>query len=292
MWVGFKLYIFAASFLSRSKTFLSMKLFGRLIVVLFCLPVFFSACYSSKSVTYFQDLTDTSKIYSQLIKENYEAHIQPDDVIEIIVSSINPSATAIFNIGNNTPAITGVNSIETMPGTTNIRSAAPSGYLVNKDGIIDFPVLGKLKVTGLTMSQLKDSLAYKLEKFLKDPIVNVRLLNYKITVLGEVARPASYSLQSERVSVVDAIGMAGDLTIFGKRENILLVREENGQRNFIRLNLNSSKIFESPYYYLKQNDVLYIEPNKSKVASTDTQTVRNFALITSVITLLIVALTR
>jgi len=269
-----------------------MKLFGRLIVVLICLPVFFSACYSSKSVTYFQDLTDTSKIYSQLIKENYEAHIQPDDVIEIIVNSINPSATAIFNIGNNTPAIPAVSSNDKMLVTTSSRSAAPSGYLVNKDGIIDFPVLGKLKVIGLTMSQLKDSLAYKLEKYLKDPIVNVRLLNYKITVLGEVARPASYSLQSERVSIVDAIGMAGDLTIYGKRENILLVREENGQRNFIRLNLNSSKIFESPYYYLKQNDVLYIEPNKSKVAATDTQTVRNIAVLTSVITLLIVALTR
>lgn len=252
----------------------------------------FSSCYSSKNTTYFQDLTDTTKIYSQVIKENYEAHIQPDDVIEIIVSSINPQATAIFNLGNNTPVITGVNSNTNALTMANSRTPTSSGYLVNKDGIIDFPVLGKLQVKGFTMSQLKDSLAFKLDVYLKDPIVNVRLLNYKITVLGEVTRPASYNLQSERVSVVDAIGMAGDLTIFGKRDNVLLVREVNGQRIFVRLNLLSSTIFTSPYYYLKQNDVVYVEPNKSKIAATDVQTIRNISILTSIITLLIVAITR
>ena len=269
-----------------------MNVFSRLIIITFCFTVLFSACRSTKNVTYFQDLKDTAKIYSQAIKGNFEAHIQPDDIIEIFVNSINPSATAIFNLGNNTPAIPAVNSNEKSLVTTNIRTTTPSGYLVNKDGIIDFPILGKLKVVGLTMSQLKDSLTYKLDRYLKDPIVNVRLLNYKITVLGEVAKPASYNLQSERVSVVDAIGMAGDLTIYGKRENILLIREENGQRNFVRLNLNSSEIFESPYFYLKQNDLLYIEPDKSKAASTDSQSVRYLAVLTSLITLLIVALTR
>src|SRR5205085_4095548 len=133
---------------------------------------------------------------------------------------------------------------------------------------IDFPVLGKLEVTGLTTSQLSDTLKSKLDQYLKDPIVNVRLLNYKVTILGEVNRPSSYSVTSERLSVVDAIGMAGDLTIDGKRENVLLIREENGERKFIRLNLNSSTLFESPYYYLKQNDIVYVEPSKSKAQSS------------------------
>ncbi len=158
--------------------------------------------------------------------------------------------------------------------------------------MIDFPVVGKLRISGLTISQLKDTLAMKLDQYLKNPIVNARILNYKITVLGEVVHPASYTLQSERISVVDALGMAGDLTIYGKRENVLLIREENAVRKFVRLNLNSSAIFQSPYYYLKQNDVLYVEPNKARIASTDAQTVRNLSILTSVVTLIIVIVSR
>jgi polysaccharide export outer membrane protein len=175
---------------------------------------------------------------------------------------------------------------------SNSPTNTATGYLVNKDGVINFPILGKLQVKDLTISQLKDTLALKLDPYLKNPIVTARLLNYKITVLGEVAKPATYTLQSERVSVMDAIGMAGDLTIFGKRENVLLIREEAGKRNFIRLNLNSSAIFESQYYYLKQNDIVYVEPNESKVSSTDPQVVKKFAILTSVLTLLVVLATR
>ena len=116
---------------------------------------------------------------------------------------------------------------------------------MNKKGIIDFPVLGKLTVEGLTTSQLSDTLELKLNQYLQSPMVNVRLLNYKVTVLGEVNHPSTYSIASERITVVDAISMAGDLTIDGKRENVLLIREENGERKFIRLDLNSSTLFES-----------------------------------------------
>ena len=264
-----------------------MRGFNVVIAGFFCLTALFSSCYSFKNITYFQDLTDTSKIYTQAIKETYEAHIQPDDVIEIIVNSINPQATAIFNLGNNTPVTAGSTISNNALVTTDVRNTTLSGYLVNKDGIINFPVLGKLLVKGLSISQLKDTLAHRLDPFLKTPIVNARLLNYKITVLGEVARPASYTLQSERVSVIDAIGMAGDLTINGRRENVLLVREENGQRNFVRLNLNSSKIFESPYYYLKQNDVVYIEPNDAKISASDQRNTRNITIGLSVATLIV-----
>jgi polysaccharide export outer membrane protein len=261
--------------------------------------LFFSACTSTKNVAYFQDLTDTSKIYTQVISGTYEVQIQPDDILEIVVNSINAEAAAPFNMGNVNPAIT-PGSLPTTVGIPSIRTNTVStgstsngaGYLVNKDGNIDFPVLGSIQVKGLTITQLKDSLKIKLNKYLQDPIVNIRLLNYKITVLGEVARPSTYSIPSERITVVDAIGMAGDLTIYGKRENVLLIREEKGERKFVRLNLNSSNLFESPYYYLKQNDIVYVEPNKSKIASADIKQLRNISIVTSAITLLVVIISR
>jgi polysaccharide export outer membrane protein len=263
----------------------------------FIFLMFASACTTTKNVAYFQDLADTSKIYTQVIKGTYEVQIQPDDILEIIINNINPEAAAPFNLGNTIPAsIPASRVVQGSAGgqlnTSATSNATGEGYLVDKNGTINFPILGTTKVQGLTISQLKDSLKIKLDKYLQDPIINIRLLNYKITVLGEVLRPSAYSIPSERVTVVDAIGMAGDLTIYGKRENVLLIREENAQRKFIRLNLNSSNIFESPYYYLKQNDIIYVEPNKQKIASTDAIKLRNISLITAAFTLLIVLLTR
>jgi len=255
------------------------------IIIFIAFSFFFSSCSSSKKVVYFQDLQDTSKISSQIINEAYEVKIQPDDILEIIVSSLNPEATAPFNLGSaittnyssaGTP-ITGSNV------TTNNNFA---GYLVDKQGRIDFPVLGKMKVDGYTTIQLKDTLEHKLDTFLSNPIVNIRLLNYKITVLGEVTHPATYTIPSERLTVIDAIGMAGDLTIFGKRENIMVIREESGQRKFVRLNLNSSDIFKSPYFYLKQNDIVYVEPNKAKIATSGPLSLQKISLVVSILSLL------
>lgn len=258
----------------------------------------FISCTPTKNITYFQDLTDTSKIYSQVINGTYQVQIQPDDILEILVNNINAEAAAPFNLGNNNPALaTGLPITQGTTGiTANVTSATGNkteeGYLVDKSGTIDFPVLGNMKVQGLTIPELKDSIKSRLNKYLQDPIINIRLLNYKITVLGEVARPSAYSIPSERITIVDAIGMAGDLTIYGKRENVLLIREENGQRKFIRMNLNSSNIFQSPYYYLKQNDIVYVEPNKNKIAATNTSQIKTISIITAALTLLIVIATR
>ena len=266
---------------------------------LYCFVCFvlITSCTTTKNVAYFEDLTDTSKIYTQVISSTYEIQIQPDDIIEIIVNNINTEAAAPFNLGNINPAASPTTQVT--QGATGVKLNTPTastpsgeGYLVAKNGTIDFPVLGTLAVQGLTIPQLKETLKAKLDKYLKDPILNIRLLNYKVTVLGEVSRPSTYSIPSERITVVDAIGMAGDLTIYGKRENVLLIREENGQRKFIRLDLNSSNLFQSPYYYLKQNDVIYVEPNKSKITASDASQLRYFAIATSLITLLIVVLTR
>ena len=227
----------------------------------------------------------------------YEVQIQPDDILEIIVNSINADAAAPFNLGNTNPAA--VPGSQIIQSTTGVRlnpvtesGETSKGYLVDKNGTIDFPILGNISVKGLTIEALKDLLRSKLDKYLQEPILNIRLLNYKITVLGEVMHPSSYSIPSQRITVIDAIGIAGDLTIYGKRENVLLIREENGVRKFVRLNLNSSKIFESPYYYLKQNDVIYVEPNKSRIAAADIAQIRNISIATSVISLIIVIISR
>ena len=259
--------------------------------------LFFSACSPTKNVAYFQDLTDTSKIYTQVINGTYEVQIQPDDILEIIVNSLNTDAAAPFNMGNTNPApAPGSQIIQGMTNgkisSSNTGTTNGEGYLVDKQGSIDFPVLGNIEVKGLTITQLKALLKSKLDRYLQDPIINIRLLNYKVTVLGEVVHPSTYSIPSERLTVVDAIGMAGDLTIYGKRENVLLIREEKGERKFIRLNLNSSDVFESPYYYLKQNDIIYVEPNKSKIAAADITQLRNISIVTSAITLLIVIISR
>jgi polysaccharide export outer membrane protein len=164
-------------------------------------------------------------------------------------------------------------------------TSTPNTYLVDKEGGIDLPLIGRVMLRGLTTAAAKNIIRNKASTFLKDAIVTVRLQNFKVTVLGEVARPANYIVPNERVSLLDAIGMAGDLTIYGRRENILLIREQEGKKTLTRLNLNSSKIFQSPYYYLQQNDIVYVEPNKQREASSDITTVRNLTIITSLATL-------
>ncbi len=258
-----------------------------------------SSCYNTKNVAYFQDLNDTTGIYTQRMLDTIQTRIQTDDILSIVVNSINPQATAPFNTGNITPALPAVPQVMQNPysGTTVNPNAIEDnrtlkGYLVDKNGDIDFPVIGTIHVAGLTTAVLRDTLKNRLNQYLQSPTVNVRIANYKVTVLGEVAKPSTFSIPSERISVIDAIGMAGDLTIYGKRENVLVVREENGKREFVRLNLNSSDLFQSPYYYLKQNDIVYVEPNKSKVAASDFATARTVSYVSVGLSFLVLILSR
>ncbi|MGN6211724.1 polysaccharide biosynthesis/export family protein [Parafilimonas sp.] len=271
--------------MKRKSTGSNLFLFVAIISLISCTP--------TKNIPYFEDLSDTSKIYIQAIKETYDVVLQPDDLIGISVSSNNPDATAVFNMGGSLiQPPQNITGIPTQSPAANTTSNPVNSYLLDKQGMIDFPVLGKLSVKGLTVTQFKDSLKIKLDQYLQEPVVNIRLLNYKITVLGEVVRPATYSIPSERITVIDAIGMAGDLTIYGKRDNVLLIREEAGKRKFIHLNLNSSNIFESPYYYLKQNDIIYIEPGKAKVADLNANTLRTVTVVASVLSVLVLAIAR
>lgn len=216
-----------------------------------------SSCADTKKITYFGNIEEGIITSSTA---NLEPVIQKSDILSITVTSPNPEATVMFNAPN-----------MALPNSTSAQAgnyAPAAGYLVNQDGYIEFPSLGKILAAGLTKQRLKDDITTALldKKLLVDPIVTVRYLNYRVTVLGEVAKPTVVTVPNEKISILEAIGLAGDLTIFGKRENVLLIREEKGTKIVKRINLNSSDIISSPYYYLKSNDVVYVEPNTTKIA--------------------------
>jgi polysaccharide export outer membrane protein len=219
--------------------------------LIFIFPLF-TSCVNMKKAIYFNNIQD-STILSTV--QNLEPVIGKNDVLSITVSSSNPEATQVFNMPN--------------LSTSGIPQAY--GYLVNQDGFIQFPLLGNIKANGLTKKQLRDTIAKELieKKLLLDPIVSVRYLNFKVTVLGEVEHPAVINVENEKITLLEALGMAGDLTIEAKRNNVMVIREEeNGEKRIKRLDLTSTEIFTSPYYYLKSNDIVYVEPNSTKVAST------------------------
>jgi len=248
-------------------------------IILFSISI--TSCVDVKKSLYFVGQKDTLLQQSNIVPESI---IQSHDLLSISVSSLNTDATAIFNTPNNS-GIT----------TTNAANSNTSsfGYLVGKDGSIQFPVLGKVQAAGLSIDQLRQELTRQLisKKMLVDPLIVVRYLNFKVTVLGEVNKPSVLTVPSEKISLLEAIGQAGDLTIYSNRENVTLIREEKEGKLIKRINLNSSEIFTSPYYYLQSNDVVYVEPNKSKVvtASTSKQWIPT---ILSALSLLIIILTQ
>jgi polysaccharide export outer membrane protein len=216
-----------------------------------------TSCVNTKKVTYFNNLTDTLVLTHA---DGIDPVIQKGDLLSISVSSLSTEVTNIFNAPN-TPSSTSY-----VPGSSLSQAV---GYLVSPEGFIDFPILGKLKVAGSGKEALKDTIAKQLidKKLLFDPVVTVRYLNFHVTVLGEVNKPGLVIVPNEQGTLLEAIGMAGDLTIFGKRDNVLLLRKDEGKQIVRRLDLNSKEILTSPYYYLKSNDVIYVQPDKNKVAS-------------------------
>lgn len=228
-------------------------------LILSVVLVVFGSCTDTRKVTYFNNITEG---VIPATATNLEPIIQKSDILSINVSSPNPEATAIYNAPNMMTLSTTMTS-----GAGNIAPA--SGYLVNQDGNIDFPGLGKILVAGLSKQKAQDVITKLLvdNKLLVDPIVTIRYLNYRVTVLGEVARPTVVTVPNEKISLLEAIGLAGDLTIYARRDNVLLIREEKGSRLVKRINLSSTDLFTSPYYYLKSNDVIYVEANSAKVAS-------------------------
>lgn len=215
--------------------------------------------------------------------------IQKGDLISIIVYSDNPQATAIYNQSLITVATGAGGGAASEPGGAAMSGGALSspGYLVDETGNIEFQELGTLHVEGLTRTALKDTLTARLKEYLKNPYFNIRFLNYKFSMLGELTRPGTYTIPGEHINILEALGLAGDITVYGRRDNVLVIREVNGKREWGRLDLTKPEVMASPYFYLQQNDVVIVDPNKSKAASGDL-TVRNISIAATVVTTLAV----
>jgi len=245
-------------------------------IVLFYIAVWggTSSCVSPKSIVYFQG--DTLRNSSQKVTQNYVPTIQSNDLLSVVVGSLNAEANEMFNTANSaTTASTNYSS----NGGTRMQ---PLGYLVNADGFIEIPLIGKVKIKGLTTTTAADTIRLRLLNYLKEPSVMVRNLNFKVSVLGEVKLPAVYVIPDEKITLPEVLSLAGDLTIYGNRSNVMIIREENGIREYARLDLTSRELFNSPYYYLHKNDVIYVEPVKSKMLDTDSR-VRTVPLIATIV---------
>jgi polysaccharide export outer membrane protein len=224
-------------------------------VILLTIIAAFTSCTSSKEIIYFQD----EKV-SSLNSTNFNTEIEykPNDLLTINVSALDPETVKPFNL----PVITNSDNALNVRGDIRLQT-----YIVGNDGFIDFPVLGKIEAGGKTRTELTLYLKEKISEYVTNPIINIRLTNFTVTVLGEVNAPGTYTFEDEKISVLEAIGLAGDLTIQGVRENIFLIREQDGVKRFTKFDLTSINIVNSPNYYLEQNDIIYVEPNPAKIRS-------------------------
>ena len=246
--------------------------------VWFCLAMIslvLVSCRSTKNVVYLQDV---DPLKQQEIEQKYEVIIHKDDLLAIMVNSKDPELAVPFNM----PLVTYELGKETS-GQNRVL-----GYLVDSNGYIDFPILGQLYVEGLTRLQLTDLIKRRLieEDLIKDPIVTIQFLNFKISVMGEVARPGSFTISGDRITLLEALSMAGDLTIYGRRDRVAVIREKDGIRTVLFHDLRSAELFNSPCYYLQQNDIVYVEPNKAKAGQSNINQNNSASIWLSVISVL------
>ena len=260
---------------------MTIKFFSLLITCFFS----FSACVAHKDLLYLNDVPTEVNIVDP-ITNLVEMQVQTDDLLAISVTSYNMEASKPFNSdANNMTAMA-----QALQGQNNVAEML-TGYFVDQEGFIDFPNVGRVYVHQKTLGEVKAIMLEKLKVFLKDPVVNVRFLNLKISVLGEVTRPGSIRLTNKRLTIFEAIALAGDMTPYSNRSNIVLIREKNAKRTVVRINLQSSNIFRSPYYYLQQNDVLIVEPSKTKVNTVADKSGKIISFVSTGISVLALALT-
>jgi polysaccharide export outer membrane protein len=253
---------------------LKSKTLSILVVVIIA---FFCSCSSYKNIPYFQDL-DQNNITREEINNYSPLLIQPGDILAINVAS--PSnGTELFNYNLNR-----VNGSQ--GGGENGPENSVIGFLVDVNGNVNLPYIGQMKVAGLNTGNLTEQLQTKLSTIFTKPVVNVRLMNFKISVLGDVMKPDVYTVQNERITLPEALSLAGDLNITAVRNNILLIREINGKREYIPIDLTSKKLFDSPYYYLKNHDVVYVTPNRSKISNNNTAGFQRVSLVISALSVI------
>jgi polysaccharide export outer membrane protein len=237
----------------------------------------FSSCVSKKDIVYFQ----YDEINQEKVSNSYKTIIKPDDLLQITITALDIEAVRPFNLA----AVTYATSSNSAIGV-----AQQQTYLVDTKGEIEFPVLGKIKIGGLTRDETIELLKSKLSPdYIKDPNVNIRISNYKISVMGDVDRPGSYNIPNERITILDALALAGDVNISGQRNNILIIREEENKKVQYRVDLRSNLLLTSPVYYLQQNDVVYVEPNYARIQSASSNS--NTSLVISISSVLVALLT-
>lgn len=215
-----------------------------------------TSCVSREKIAYYQNIEENAPISNQ----QFATTIQPDDLLMIIVSSQDPAAAAPYNLMSDLSVRT-----DQQAGTGRRQQQL---YLVDDMGYVDFPVIGRIKMGGKTKEEVSAELFREISKGIKEPVINLRIMNFKVTVLGEVKKPGVHKIASERITLPEALSLSGDLTTYGKRNNIIITREENGKISTQRVDLTKADFINSEYYYLKQNDVVYVEPNSTKVNSS------------------------
>lgn len=249
--------------ISMNKLLLSFK---RALLSFLIFIFLFTSCGSKKDVVYFQNAKDFETLVDT---DTFTPKFKVNDIVSVFVSTFDLEAVKPFN----------------MYKSTGESQSEIVDYVIDINGNIDYPVLGKIKLIGLTVEEAKTLFKEKLSDYLKDPIVNIRILNFRISVLGQVNSPGRYEVSGERITLLEAIAMAGDLNIKGERKNVLVIRDFNGTKTYSRLDLTSKELFNSPVYYLTQNDVVYVEPNKSAISGSVTDT--RIGTIISVVSFLV-----
>ena len=247
-------------------------------LVLLSTLILSAGCANRKKMVYFQSGEFDSIVESA---ELYEMRFRKGDFLQIQVSGATPEAVAIFN---SLQTVIG----ENFAGAYRADNPQTAGYIVDSEGNINFPVLGKVSVAGKTKLELEKTLSKELEGHIDMPVINIRLRNFKVSVLGDVAQPGTFTIASERVTLPEALGIAGDLNITAKRKNVLLIRENNGIKQQFRIDLTKNDLFDSPVYYLQQNDVIYVEPNQAKMNTSKFTPV--YSVLISVTSLIITTL--
>jgi polysaccharide biosynthesis/export protein len=242
----------------------------------------FGSCLTYKQIVNFQDGEDLVEGRVDSILNTTEIRLQPEDVVSINVSSYEREEAARFNIID-------LNAqMQASRNTGGANVTEPFGYRVDSKGYIEMPVLGQLYVKDLTIEELRDLVSDKIGEtgYLKDHSVQIRFLSFRITILGEVNTPGVYTITNNRLTVLEAVGLARDLTVFSNRDNILVIREENNQRTYGRVDLKTKNVFNSPYYYLQPNDIVYVEPHKSRILGTPDPVTRYVGTIIALGTLI------
>lgn len=238
----------------------------KLIFVLVISQLFLTtSCVSKKKINYFQETTSVDTL-GKKNTHSYTPVFKTDDFLAITISSMDVESIKPFVLENS------LNSTSSQMPTYSSGMAAKSGYLIDANGDVDFPILGKIHLAGMNRMEATELIKIRLSEYVSDPVVTVRIQNFKVTVLGDVKSPGSFNIPNERITLIEAIGIAGDLNITGVRQNVLVIRDVDGVKQEFRVDLTSKDIFQSPVYYLSQNDVVYIEPNRAK---------RNSSLISS-----------